>query len=87
MATHQIKGLIISMAKEHLQGKISSNNNIKFCFNIRDSFSTQYTYALVQVQGGGGELPNPFRMGEVSRVLWKELASLTSNNHEVLMLA
>lgn len=72
MATHQIKGLIISMAKEHLQGKISSNNNIKFCFNIRDSFSTQYTYALVQVQGGGASYQ--------THLEWERLVEFSGRN-------
>lgn len=80
MARHQIKGLIISMSKEHLQGKINSNNNIKFCFNIRDvSFNTVHLYTWASPRGWD-EIPNPVRIGEVSTVLWKGLASLTSNN-------
>lgn len=72
MPTHQIKELIISMAREHLQGKISSNNNIKFCFNIRDSVSTQYTYALVQAQGGGASYQ--------THLEWEKLVQCSGRN-------
>lgn len=72
MATHQIKGLIISMAKEHLQGKISSNNNIKFCFNIRDSVSTQYTYVFVQVKGWGASYQ--------THLEWEKLVQCSGRN-------
>lgn len=45
------------MAKGTLTEKISSSNNVKFCFNVRDANLNTQLYSHVQTQGDQATQP------------------------------